>query len=330
MPPRGIVASQARRFSQDITAASSVASKVQSLNASNLSFFPTCPVPVEKTFFPVYNPDDTKRSEPMVFPPPGFGAHLGGGTVMRQEKRAQEHHRQQQLNKTHSISYSAKPFSYTATSDLNAITIPSITQFKPMMNSNSNKNSSLSSSSTFAAAANRNQTNQSNLPSSSSPSVFPPTMNNPLANQQQQPSSGNYGAPAPTLPPLTSAPLSCSSAANGTASSASFGQQQQQQQASFKSTSSAAAASVGASVMSGANCFPSTTNTSNANNNKNNNKGGAGITVGPKRGRGVMNKAVAPGGRVPLCGCCNSQIRLAECRHGFPVCLIVVHRLRYS
>ncbi|XP_055602935.1 PDZ and LIM domain protein Zasp isoform X11 [Uranotaenia lowii] len=40
------------------------------------------------------------------------------------------------------------------------------------------------------------------------------------------------------------------------------------------------------------------------------NKGRAACsTSAPTRGRGVMNNAVAPGGRVPLCGCCNQQIR---------------------
>ncbi|XP_053689112.1 PDZ and LIM domain protein Zasp [Sabethes cyaneus] len=40
------------------------------------------------------------------------------------------------------------------------------------------------------------------------------------------------------------------------------------------------------------------------------NKGRAACsTTAPTRGRGVLNKAVAPGGRVPLCGCCNQQIR---------------------
>lgn len=40
------------------------------------------------------------------------------------------------------------------------------------------------------------------------------------------------------------------------------------------------------------------------------NKGRAACqTIAPTRGRGVMNQAVAPGGRIPLCGCCNQQIR---------------------
>ncbi|XP_058829437.1 PDZ and LIM domain protein Zasp-like isoform X3 [Topomyia yanbarensis] len=40
------------------------------------------------------------------------------------------------------------------------------------------------------------------------------------------------------------------------------------------------------------------------------NKGRAACsTSAPTRGRGVLNKAVGPGGRVPLCGCCNQQIR---------------------
>lgn len=42
------------------------------------------------------------------------------------------------------------------------------------------------------------------------------------------------------------------------------------------------------------------------------NKSGAsslGATFSPKRGRGVLNAGVAPGGRVPLCGCCSAQIR---------------------
>ncbi|XP_059615660.1 PDZ and LIM domain protein Zasp-like isoform X2 [Phlebotomus argentipes] len=37
--------------------------------------------------------------------------------------------------------------------------------------------------------------------------------------------------------------------------------------------------------------------------------GAAGVTSAPKRGRGVLNKAVAPGGRIPQCGCCSQHIR---------------------
>lgn len=32
-------------------------------------------------------------------------------------------------------------------------------------------------------------------------------------------------------------------------------------------------------------------------------------TTTPKRGRGVLNASVPPGGRIPKCGCCNAQIR---------------------
>lgn len=34
-----------------------------------------------------------------------------------------------------------------------------------------------------------------------------------------------------------------------------------------------------------------------------------GATSTPKRGRGVLNASVAPGGRIPKCGCCQAQIR---------------------
>lgn len=34
-----------------------------------------------------------------------------------------------------------------------------------------------------------------------------------------------------------------------------------------------------------------------------------GATSAPKRGRGILTKAVGPGGRIPQCGCCNAQIR---------------------
>lgn len=34
-----------------------------------------------------------------------------------------------------------------------------------------------------------------------------------------------------------------------------------------------------------------------------------GATSAPKRGRGVLNASVAPGGRIPKCGCCGAQIR---------------------
>lgn len=40
-------------------------------------------------------------------------------------------------------------------------------------------------------------------------------------------------------------------------------------------------------------------------------KGGAfGVSTAPKRGRGILNKAVLAGSRVPLCGHCNSYVRL--------------------
>lgn len=309
MPPRGIVANQARRFSQDVTVqpGSSVAAKVQNLNA-NVSFFPTSPATVEKSRFPVSHAGDAKRDERVVFPPPGFNAGSPGGSLKEQQHRkcVQEMKEQRftsskQTNLS-SISYSAKPFSYTATSDLTSI--PSITQFKPQ-NTNNNMNK--------AAVYSSSQTNQGTLPSS--PSVYPPTMN-PQQHQQQMSSSFSSPQAAVSLPPLT-APLSfsansSSSAANGTAS-ATYGAKQQSSSlsssSSFKSTA-ATGASVSSGSGAGANCSLQTSNMNNKNNNNNNNKGGAGITVGPKRGRGVMNKAVAPGGRIPLCGCCNSQIRL--------------------
>lgn len=57
-------------------------------------------------------------------------------------------------------------------------------------------------------------------------------------------------------------------------------------------------------------------NYSNINRNSYNyNQGGAGgnksgaLTSAPKRGRGIMNKAVGPGVRVPLCNSCGTQIR---------------------
>lgn len=306
--PRGIVANQARRFSQDVTTtestSSSVASKVQNLNLKSQerkTFFPTDPASTPKDRFPVHNPGDTKRHETMVFPPPGFGPNCNSDLMACRQPILPGNQQQQKQPKPslQPISYSAKPFSYTASSDLNAITIPSITQFKPMTNSN--------------------KTNQSNL--NPSPVVYPPTMN-PLANQQQQFSAvannNRSCCEAPALPSLT-APLSFSVAAtNGTAaassslamSSSSSSANNTAKQASFKSSSSAAGASV---------CPPSTNNSNAQNKTNNNNKGGAGITCGPKRGRGVMNKAVAPGGRIPLCGCCNSQIRLARHLRGLPV-----------
>lgn len=302
MPPPGIVANQARRFSQDVATSSSVASKVQSLNESGTpSFFPTGPVPVEKSRFPVYNPNDTKRNETMVFPPPGFSANCGGNLMLaqQQQKCVQEMKEQrfsqlktQQINQ--SSSYSAKPFSYTATSDLNAITIPSITQFKPM-NNNSNSHQSNKG---FCGSSQYNQTNPSNLPPS--PLVFPPSMN----HQQVQKSQPNGAFPLPSL----TEPLSFS--ANSTSSSTAAAAKASSLSSTSSSKQTCIKVAAGASVLSAgyAICSPSTTNNSNKKNN-NNNKGGAGITVGPKRGRGIMNKAVAPGGRTPLCGCCNSQIR---------------------
>ncbi|XP_004444588.2 PDZ and LIM domain protein Zasp isoform X12 [Drosophila pseudoobscura] len=40
-----------------------------------------------------------------------------------------------------------------------------------------------------------------------------------------------------------------------------------------------------------------------------NGKGGFGATSAPKRGRGILNQAAAPGVRIPLCNSCNVQIR---------------------
>lgn len=50
-------------------------------------------------------------------------------------------------------------------------------------------------------------------------------------------------------------------------------------------------------------------NNINANSNGNNKGSTFGATSAPKRGRGVLNKSVAPGARVPQCGSCFTQIR---------------------
>ncbi|XP_017147139.1 PDZ and LIM domain protein Zasp isoform X11 [Drosophila miranda] len=63
--------------------------------------------------------------------------------------------------------------------------------------------------------------------------------------------------------------------------------------------------------------FTNNNNYSTFNNNNNinrgggikNGKGGFGATSAPKRGRGILNQAAAPGVRIPLCNSCNVQIR---------------------
>ncbi|XP_065369796.1 PDZ and LIM domain protein Zasp isoform X4 [Calliphora vicina] len=64
--------------------------------------------------------------------------------------------------------------------------------------------------------------------------------------------------------------------------------------------------------------MPSSLNTTSYNNYSNyyNNQGGMapkggayGATSAPKRGRGILNKAVSPGVRVPLCNSCSTHIR---------------------
>ncbi|EDW33641.1 GL11853, partial [Drosophila persimilis] len=62
--------------------------------------------------------------------------------------------------------------------------------------------------------------------------------------------------------------------------------------------------------------FTNNNNYSTFNNNNinrgggiKNGKGGFGATSAPKRGRGILNQAAAPGVRIPLCNSCNVQIR---------------------
>lgn len=52
---------------------------------------------------------------------------------------------------------------------------------------------------------------------------------------------------------------------------------------------------------------PTPASAGSANKNLSQNIGAA--TSTPKRGRGVLNASVAPGGRIPKCGCCQAQIR---------------------
>ncbi|XP_055322487.1 PDZ and LIM domain protein Zasp isoform X13 [Sitodiplosis mosellana] len=61
----------------------------------------------------------------------------------------------------------------------------------------------------------------------------------------------------------------------------------------------------------GSHTLPRSTVGQNApgSSNKNFSQNIGAATSTPKRGRGVLNASVAPGGRIPKCGCCQAQIR---------------------
>lgn len=330
----GYVANQARRLSgleQEITDLTPQSQAITA-RAANLTEqkFPDRKSPMQEDKFPILKPPMSpikEVSKPISFPPPGYPQQQeqrSSISQQQQEHRSSISQQQQQITSDHRASVISQQ-------QVSAVQRTSLVQqqkslFSANNTSTTNTSSSLLSSSSQAnsvtnsccltkqAFATNNQTS-----TCSAGAVCPVTGSNCTAGQsccktqqQQQPQKAQITQP-------NRGSISSTSAARGSISSLGNNSFRPNAFAGVSSAIQSAAAAAAASANASASATPSATPRPSVSDNANNdngsgsggtggNKGGA-LTSVPKRGRGIMNKAVAPGVRVPLCNSCGTQIR---------------------
>ncbi|XP_034653553.1 PDZ and LIM domain protein Zasp isoform X13 [Drosophila subobscura] len=298
----GFVANQARRLSgleQEITSLTSqsqaISARASAMGESNFpqlrsptfdTKFPIKPAPVE-SIVPGYGA--TPLANKLVAPPPGFLAQQHqqqqqqlsafsstSSSVVQQQQQLQQ---QQQQQRTQSAFSSSTKATSSSLSSASAIASSSL--------SASASRSAQSASLTKASAITTTTNNQA---CSAFRSNVPGNGNNSKPNLASRPSiasiTAQAPAPAPAPAPASAAPKSIIAAAASapTSAPASF-----PPNLSDLNLNSNVDGSAGGGVKNG--------------------KGGFGATSAPKRGRGILNQAAAPGVRIPLCNSCNVQIR---------------------
>ncbi|BFG06528.1 PDZ and LIM domain protein Zasp [Drosophila madeirensis] len=292
----GFVANQARRLSgleQEITSLTSqsqaISARASAMGESNFpqlrsptfdTKFPIKPAPVE-SIVPGYGA--TPLANKLVAPPPGFltqqqqQQQLSAFSSTSSSVVQQQQQLQQQQQRTQSAFSSSTKATSSSLSSASAIASSSL--------SASASRSAQSASLTKASAITTTTNNQA---CSAFRSNVPGNGNNSKPNLASRPSIASITAqaPAPAPAPASAAPKSIIAAAASapTSAPASF-----PPNLSDLNLNSNVDGSAGGGVKNG--------------------KGGFGATSAPKRGRGILNQAAAPGVRIPLCNSCNVQIR---------------------
>ncbi|XP_037947902.1 PDZ and LIM domain protein Zasp isoform X2 [Teleopsis dalmanni] len=311
----GFVANQARRLSgleQEITDLTSQSQAISARAALMDTSFPQLSSLETTTRFPTKSPvpyDEpksskstlaTRGSENLVGPPPGFQTQqqkelsqmtnaYGSSLISLQQKQHQQQQQQQQksLSAFNSVSTISSNSSLQANTVSSSLTKASATNTQAFSASKTGGTSASSGicpvTGTFCRPGHsccKQQLIQSQPTAAAAPSAAN-NSNNLSLNNTYRPnaSAGMTGFKPPQASAATSALAAEPSA--------------------IKSAPMASAAA------------PSISESTNVGDSSGlGGKGGAyGATSAPKRGRGIMNKAVAPGVRVPLCNSCHIQIR---------------------
>ncbi|KAH8322547.1 hypothetical protein KR074_003891 [Drosophila pseudoananassae] len=280
----GFVATQARRLSgleQEITSLTSQSQAI-SARASTLgeSCFPQLRSPTFDSKFPL-------KPAPAQSIVPGYGAAPSSqaasklmapppGFLQQQQLQQQQIQQQQQQRSAYS---SVQQSSKTSTSSLSSSSAASASQ-------------SLTQASSAITTTTNNQATSAFRRTSNGSSIIKP-------NLASRPSIASITAPAPApaparAPNAVKAPIAPKSVIANV-------------------VQSAAAPPPAASAPA---VFPPDLSDLNLNSNADGSAGPGGKSAGafgatsaPKRGRGILNKAAAPGVRIPLCNSCNVQIR---------------------
>ncbi|KPU76680.1 uncharacterized protein Dana_GF13372, isoform D [Drosophila ananassae] len=278
----GFVATQARRLSgleQEITSLTSQSQAI-SARASTLgeSCFPQLRSPTFDSKFPL-------KPAPAQSTVPGYGAAPSSQTASKlvapppgflQQQQVQQQQIQQQQQQRSAYS-SVQQSSKTSTSSLSSSSAASASQ-------------SLTQASSAITTTTNNQATSAFRRTSNGSSIIKP-------NLASRPSIASITAPAPAparAPNAVKAPIAPKSVIANVVQSAAA------------PPPSASAPAV----------FPPDLSDLNLNSNADGSAGPGGKSTGafgatsaPKRGRGILNKAAAPGVRIPLCNSCNVQIR---------------------
>ncbi|KAH8233564.1 hypothetical protein KR026_009827 [Drosophila bipectinata] len=276
----GYVATQARRLSgleQEITSLTSQSQAI-SARASTLgeSCFPQLRSPTFDSKFPL-------KPAPAQSIVPGYGAPPASqaasklvapppGFLQQQQFQQQQIQQQQQQRSAYS---SVQQSSKTSTSSLSSSSAASASQ-------------SLTQASSAITTTTNNQATSAFRRTSNGSSIIKP-------NLASRPSIASITAPAPARAPnAVKAPIAPKSVIANVVQSA------------VAPPPAASAPAV----------FPPDLSDLNLNSNADGSAGPGGKSAGafgatsaPKRGRGILNKAAAPGVRIPLCNSCNVQIR---------------------
>ncbi|XP_015040840.1 PDZ and LIM domain protein Zasp isoform X8 [Drosophila pseudoobscura] len=283
----GFVANQARRLSgleQEITSLTSqsqaISARASAMGESNFpqlrsptfdSKFPLKPASVE-SIVPGYGANASLANK--LAPPPGF--------LTQQQMQQEQSQQQRSAYSSSSVLQQQQQRTQSAFSSSTKATSSSLSSASAIASSSVSASASRSAQSASLTKASAITTTTNNQACSAFRSNVPGNGNNSKPNLASRLSIASITAQAPAPAQAPAAPKSIITAA-----------------------------------ASAPDSFPPNLSDLNLNSNVDgsagggikNGKGGFGATSAPKRGRGILNQAAAPGVRIPLCNSCNVQIR---------------------